>query len=106
MDADIKDKILNRPRARDWAKWSQPELSLAEVRKKFGGRDVSDEELVLRVIAGDAPVDDMLAAGAPREYLSATQPLVRLVGELSRRKDCSQVFIERQGLTLRLQKAQ
>ena len=71
---------------------------LHEVRKKFGGPGVSDEELVLRVIAGEAAVKAMLAAGAPKEYLSATQPLVRLIGELTKRKDCSQVFIEKNGL--------
>jgi oxaloacetate decarboxylase alpha subunit len=104
MDADVKDKILSRSRAKEWANWSPPDLSLAEVRKKFGA-GVSDEELVLRVIAGDAAVDAMLAAGAPREYLSATQPLVRLIGELSKRKDCRQVFIEKKGFSLRLEKS-
>ncbi len=104
MDPNIKDKILNRPRAKDWQNWSPPDLSLPEVRQKFGGQGVSDEELVLRVIAGEAAVKAMLAAGAPKEYLSVTQPLVRLIGEISKRKDCSQVFIEKNGLTLRLEK--
>ena len=104
MDANIKDQILSRPRAKDWRDWSPPDLSLHEVRQKFGGPGVSDEELVLRVIAGEAAVKAMLAAGAPKEYLSATQPLVRLIGELSKRKDCSQVFIEKKGFTLRLEK--
>jgi oxaloacetate decarboxylase (Na+ extruding) subunit alpha len=104
MDANIKDKILSRPRANDWRNWSPPDLTLAEVRKKFGAH-VSDEELVLRVIAGDAAVDTMLDAGAPKEYLSVTQPLVRLIGELAKRKDCSQVFIEKKGFSLRMEKA-
>jgi oxaloacetate decarboxylase alpha subunit len=105
MDANVKDKILSRARAKDWQNWSPPELTLQEVRKKFAA-GVSDEELVLRVIAGDPAVDAMLAAGAPKEYLSVTQPLVRLIGELSKRKDCSQVFIEKKGFTLRLEKSQ
>jgi oxaloacetate decarboxylase alpha subunit len=104
MDASVKDKILSRPRAKDWANWSPPDLSLTEVRRKFGA-GVSDDELVLRVIAGDPAVDAMLAAGAPKEYLSVTQPLVRLIGELSKRKDCRQVFIEKNGLSLRLEKS-
>ena len=104
MDADVKDKILSRPRAKEWQNWAPPDLSLQEVRKKFGGAGVSDEELVLRVIAGEAAVATMLAAGAPKEYMSVTQPLVRLIGELSKRKDCNQVFIEKKGLTLRLEK--
>jgi oxaloacetate decarboxylase alpha subunit len=103
MDANVKDKLLSRPRAKDWQNWSPPDLSLAEVRKKFAAR-VSDEELILRVIAGDSAVDAMLAAGTPKEYLSVTQPLVRLIGELSKRKDCRQVFIEKKGFSLRLEK--
>src|SRR4029079_3637967 len=104
MDPNVKDKILNRPRANDWRNGSPPDVSLKEVRQKFGGGGVSDEELVLRIIAGEDAVKAMLAAGAPKEYLSATQPLVRLIGELTKRKDCSQVFIEKKGFTLRLEK--
>ncbi len=104
MDANVKDKILNRPRAKEWESWTPPELSLQEVRSKFGGPGVSDEELVLRVIAGESAVKAMLAAGAPREYLSTSRPLVRLIGELAKRGDCRQVFIQKNGLTLRLEK--
>ena len=104
MDASVKDKILNRPRAKEWDGWTPPELSLQEVKRKFGGPGVSDEELVLRVIAGESAVKAMLAAGAPREYLRTIQPLVRLVGELTRRSDRRQVFIQKNGLTLRLEK--
>ncbi len=104
MDVDIKDKILSHPRARDWAKWTPPDLSLEQVREKFGGPGVSDEELVLRVIAGEAAVKAMLAAGAPKEYLSARQPLVRLIGELARRQDCRQVFLQKNGFMLRIEK--
>lgn len=105
MDADVKDKILSRQRAREWQNWSLPELSLDEVRRKFGAPGVSDEELVLRVIAGEASVKTMLAAGAPNEYLNVTQPLVRLIGELGKRKDWRHVFIEKKGFKLRIEKA-
>ena len=74
------------------------------MRQKFGGPGVSDEELVLRVIAGVAAVKAMLAAGAPKKYLSAGQPLVRLIGELAKRRDCRQVYIQKNGFTLRLEK--
>jgi len=106
MDPNVKDKILSRARAKDWANWSVPDLSLGEVRRKLGGKKVDDEELILRVIAGDPAVDAMLAAGAPKEYSSADQPLVRLIGELAKRKDCSRVFIEKKGLKLRMEMRQ
>ena len=104
MNGNIKDKILNRPRANDWRKWSPPDLSLNEVRQKFGAAGVSDEELVLRVIAGESAVKTMLAAGAPREYANARQPLVRLIDELAKRRDCSQVYIQKGDTTIRLER--
>jgi hypothetical protein len=58
------------------------------------------------VIAGEASVTAMLAAGAPKEYLSVTQPVVRLIGELSRCNDCLQVGVEKKGFKLRLKKKQ
>jgi oxaloacetate decarboxylase alpha subunit len=106
MDSNIKDRILSRPRTAAWRNWSPPDLSLDEVRKKFGSPGVSDEELILRVIAGEAAVKTMLAAGAPREYTSATQPLVKLIGELTKRKDCNQVYVQKGDMTLRLEKRQ
>jgi oxaloacetate decarboxylase alpha subunit len=104
MDADVRDKILARPRAKEWERWSPPDLTLEEVRRKFGGAGVSDEELVLRVIAGEAAVKAMLAAGAPREYLNARQPLVRLIGAIAARSDCSGVDIRKDGLLLRMER--
>jgi len=41
MDAGVKDKILSRPRAKEWTNWTPPDLSLKEVRQKFGGPGVS-----------------------------------------------------------------
>ena len=104
MDADVRDKILGRGRAREWATWSPPDLTLDEIRRKFGGPAVSDEELVLRVIAGQDAVEAMLAAGAPKQYAGADQPLVKLLGELANRTDCRQIFIQKKGLTVRLER--
>jgi oxaloacetate decarboxylase alpha subunit len=104
MDPDVQDKILSRSRAKDWEGWEPPEPSLDEVRRKFGGPSLSDEELLLRVYAGEDAVKGMNAAGAPREHLNGTQPLIRLIEELSKKKDCNQVFISRPGFSLTLGK--
>ena len=106
MDPDVRDRILARPRARDWERWSAPDHSLAEVRRKFGAPDVSDEELVLRVIAGESAVKEMLAAGAPREHLDARRPLVRLIDALAARSDFAGVTIRRKDLVLRMERRQ
>jgi oxaloacetate decarboxylase alpha subunit len=104
MDAEVRDKILARSRAKEWERWLPPDLTLEEVRQRFGGPGVSDEELVLRVIAGEAAVKAMLAAGAPREYLNARQPLVRLIGAIGARRDCRGVYIRKDGLSLRMER--
>ncbi len=104
MEPNVKDKILNRPRAREWAKWQPSGLSIQEVRQKYGGPGVSDEELVLRAFAGEDAVKAMQAAGAPREYLSARQPLVWLVEELASKKEYTQVYIRKPDFSLTLEK--
>ncbi len=102
MDPEVKDKILSRPRAREWESWTWPEPTLDEVRQKFGGPGVSDEELVIRVVAGPDSVKEMLAAGAPREFLDATRPVSVLVKQLAAARELRQVHIQRNDLSLRL----
>jgi oxaloacetate decarboxylase alpha subunit len=105
MDPVVKDKILSRGRAKEWQAWEPPDPSLHEVRKKFGGASISDEELLLRVYAGEDAVKAMAAsAPPPHEYLSGKQPLVRLIEELSGKKECRQIFIRKPGFSLTLGK--
>jgi oxaloacetate decarboxylase alpha subunit len=101
MDGETKAKILDRGRAREWENWQPPDLSLQDLRKKFGA-SVPDEELLLRVYAGSDAVNALAGAGAPREYLNGTQPLARLVEELTRKKDCHQIYIRRPDFALSL----
>jgi hypothetical protein len=68
------------------------------------GASVSDEELLLRVYAGEEAVKTMVEASSPREYLNGTQPLVRLIEELSRKKDCRPISIRKTGLSLTFEK--
>ena len=105
MDPDVKDKILNRPRARELAKWVPPEPSIQEVRRKIGGRGVSDEELLLRWMLHQGEIDAMRAAGPIKEYSTAIHPLVTLIAELVQRADCNRVHMEKPGFALNLEKA-
>ncbi len=104
MDANVKDKILSRPRAKELAKWEPPEPSIEEVRRKMGGRGVSDDELLLRWLLHKEEIEAMRAAGPPREYLSARHPLVTLVEELTKRKGYSQIQVRKPGFSLTLGK--
>ena len=104
MADNVRDKILSRPRARDWESWTPPDYTLGEVRRRFGGPGVSDEELVLRVIAGEAAVKEMNSAGAPGERLDARQPLVRLIRALATRKEYARIYIRRKDLVLAMER--
>jgi oxaloacetate decarboxylase alpha subunit len=103
MDPEVKDKILGRPRAKEWSQWEQPDPSLHEVRQKFGA-NVSDEELILRFFAGDDAVNALSNDGKPREYLDGTEPLVKLIEQLSKRKGSNQIYIKHPGFSVRLEK--
>src|SRR5207342_3035367 len=45
MDPNVRDKILNRPRAKDWEHWQPEEPTLHEIRQKYGAQ-LSDEDLI------------------------------------------------------------
>ena len=103
MDPDIKAKILNRPRSKEWEGWTPPEPSLAEVRRKFAS-GISDEELILRFFAGDDPVNALRHAGKPREYLDGKEPLVKLIESITKRNNCNHIYVRRPGFSLRLER--
>jgi oxaloacetate decarboxylase (Na+ extruding) subunit alpha len=101
MDPDVKDKIVSRPRAKNWQGWTPVEPSLAEVRSMFPA-GISDEELILRHFAGNSPVEALQKAAKPPEYLNGNDPLVRLITNLSKHKSVNQVCVSRAGFSLRL----
>ena len=104
MDPNVKDKILNRPRAKELAKWVPPEPSLHEVRQKIGGPGVSDEELLLRWLLHEEEIAAMRAAGPIREYVTAINPLVALIEEMAQRTDVSRIHVEKPDFALTLEK--
>src|SRR3989449_6907032 len=85
MAPEVKAKILDRPRAKEWAERQPPEPTIAEIRKKMNAEHVSDEDLLLRWNLAVDEIEAMRAAGAPKEYLTARQPLVNLLDSLSKR---------------------
>lgn len=47
VDADIKEKILSSPKAKNWLNWKEPEVTVEDLRKLEPG--LSDEELLLKI---------------------------------------------------------
>jgi oxaloacetate decarboxylase (Na+ extruding) subunit alpha len=105
MDPAVKTKIMDRPRAKEWAAWQPPEPSIAELRKKMNAENVSDEEFLLRWNLNVEEIDAMRGAGAPKEYLTSRQPLVNLVEALSKRKDYRQIVIQKGDMVVSLNRS-
>jgi oxaloacetate decarboxylase alpha subunit len=104
MDRNVKDKILSRGRARDWQGWQPSDMSLHEVRQKYGAT-VSDEELLLRIYAGADAVDAFMNADAPKPQVDGRQSLLQLIEQLSKKKETSHIYIRREGVSLTLGKS-
>jgi oxaloacetate decarboxylase alpha subunit len=105
IDANLKDRLLNLPRAKELAKLDPPEMSLKAFRAKFSGPGVNDDERLLRYFAGESAVAAMKATGPSKDY-AQTSALVTLIEQITKRKDSAQVYIKRNGLTLRLERRQ
>src|SRR3989304_10198800 len=61
MDPEVKDKILDRPRAKEWAKWKPDDPTADQMRRRLNAEGTSDEELLLRWIVGKDDIDAMRA---------------------------------------------
>ncbi len=105
MDADVKDKILTRPRAKELAKKEYPDTSIKELREKMGGPSLSDEDLLLRFFTSKKDVAAMHSAGPIALHASAQNPIVTLLEELTKRNSCSQIYIRKGDLSIRLEKS-
>ncbi len=100
MDADVRDRILDRPRAREIGEVVEPDPSLEEMRDKFGAPGMSDEDMLLCWLTSREDLEAMRAASHPDGQLSARQPLTRLIEALSEREDCARIHIQKPGLSL------
>ena len=104
MDENLKDKLLNLPRAAELAAREKPNVPLRELREKLGGPSLSDEDLVLRyVMKGDQEIKSMRAAGRPKQYFTAELPLLTLIHELKKCRQVRYVSLQRGAETLSLQ---
>lgn len=103
MDPDIRDRILDRPRAREIAAQDHPELSLAELRRDFPG--LSDDELILRAYVDADAVARVRQLPPPSEDSLSASTLVDLVARLSRMEHRKTISLRKGDLSLTLRQA-
>ena len=104
MDPEVREKILDRPRAHALAAIERPDLSLEDIRSDLGAAGLSDEDLLLRYLMRKEDIDTMRAAGPVREYITDGDPLVTLVADLSKYAGTHTIQISKPGFALTLRK--
>jgi len=95
MDPNIRDRILGTARAAELANWRPPEPSLKELRRKYGGPGVSDDELLLRYFAGEDEVNAMRAVRASGAPSDRKHPMMGLVEQLARQAAFNYIEVQK-----------
>lgn len=101
--AHVMERIESLPRTRE-LRAEATMAPLEELKRNIGGR-LSDEEFLLRATMPAAQVDAMVAAGpAPRHYDPTMKPVLRLIRELTARRDLTHIAVEKAGMRLELRR--
>jgi oxaloacetate decarboxylase alpha subunit len=98
---EVMDRIMSMPRTKELA--DEPGMApLSELRRRIGP-SLPDEEFLLRATMPAELVDAMEANGpAPRHYDPEMTPIMRLIRELTARKDLAHIAIDKPGFRLEL----
>jgi oxaloacetate decarboxylase alpha subunit len=103
IDADVRDRILERPRARELAKRPPEQISVHELRRRFGGPGISDEEMLMRIFTDENSVGRMRAAkrnGAVS--MAGTGGIADLIEKMSSCERVRFVQIDARGISMNL----
>ncbi|HXS22308.1 MAG TPA: hypothetical protein VN735_13835 [Steroidobacteraceae bacterium] len=106
--SEVMARIASLPRTRE-LEAEPPMVPVDELRDRLGrecGKELSDEEFLLRATMPSMQVDAMLAAGpAPRHYDPSSRPAMALIRRFTARRDLSHVSVEKPGFRLQLRRA-
>ncbi|HUN26208.1 MAG TPA: hypothetical protein VMU67_07870 [Steroidobacteraceae bacterium] len=101
VDPEVKQRILDRPRARELLA-EPPPPALAELRRRFPA-SLSDEEFLLRAVMPAEQVNAMrTAVPAAHRYNPDARPLLKLLGALTRRPAAAEFVLDKPGFRLEL----
>ncbi len=97
----VMDRIMSSPRARELA--DEPDMASVDELRRRVGRDLSDEEFLLRATMPAEQVDAMQAAGpAPRTYVPGRDAAMELIRALLARDDLESVTVDKPDFHLEL----
>ncbi len=103
IEPNLRDRLLERSRAKELARGKPPETSLKEFREKFGGAGISDDEALLRYFAGAENVAAMKGNGSAQERKPAGKALITLIEKLTGQPRYRQIYLRKKEVTVHLQ---
>jgi oxaloacetate decarboxylase (Na+ extruding) subunit alpha len=102
IDPNVRDIILSSPRAKELAKQQREDLSAADLRRRYGGSSVSDDELLLRIASDKDSIEAMRRAGPSKTYGHTTSPLIDLINRMGAFSANTSLSIHTAGLSMTL----
>jgi oxaloacetate decarboxylase alpha subunit len=106
VDPNVLDKMLNLPEAKKFLNWQQPQPTIAELRGEIGRPNISDDELLLRILFPEEHVNATLAAGPiQKTYPSGYKPVLALIQELTQRGEFSSIHVQKGDFKITLQRS-
>jgi oxaloacetate decarboxylase (Na+ extruding) subunit alpha len=103
IQPEVREKILSRPRAEALARVRPEQPTLAQVRERWGGPGVSDDELLLNFFTDAEQVAQMRRVRAQRADGEGTQGLQALIAKLGEARSVRYVQIRRGGQSVAMQ---
>jgi oxaloacetate decarboxylase alpha subunit len=101
MNPDVRDKILNSPRAKELSKSTFKELSLKELRKNLDAESLSDEDFLLSYLMRKEDIQKMRAKGTSVDlYQTEGLSLSALIKDLSSVAKGNMVHVSKAGFNL------
>lgn len=105
IDQNVMDRVLDSPRAANFANWERPQPSLSEIRGRYT-RGISDEELLLRVLTSDVEVDSLIEHGPRPDGVPTTaSAMVENIVELIRHGRSRSLNVSRPGFAVQLSRS-
>ena len=105
FDGNALDAILSSPRGKEFVAWEQPQPSLKELRHEYG-ENLSDEELILRVVMPKEDVDAAMGNGPIRTELPPAPGSrgAAIAADIIRNSTSNFVQVQQQGLNMTLKR--
>jgi len=91
----VRDKILDRPRAKLLAQQKSEQPTLQALRAQYGGADVSDDDLLLNYFAGAEVVAQMRAQRQKHMASQGIHGLQALIQKLGQAQNVNYIHIRR-----------